>query len=53
VTAEEHLKVIMGDLLAHLTIQVATMAAERDRAIAERETLLKRLAELETRDTRA
>jgi len=52
VTAEEHLKVIIGDLLAHLTIQIATSLAERDRMIAERDALLKRLAEAETLETR-
>jgi len=50
VTAEEHLKVIIGDLMAHLTIQIATSLAERDRVIAERDALSKRVAELlETR----
>ena len=51
-TAEEHLKVIIGDLMAHLTIQIATTLAERDRVITERDALLKRLAEVERLETR-
>ena len=48
-TAEEHLKVIVGDMHAHLVTQLAMAFSERDQARAERDLALKALADVEHR----
>ena len=45
-TAEEHLKVIVGDMHAHLVTQLAMAFSERDQARAERDAVREELVRL-------